>query len=391
MYRNMLCPQNTNMGYGESSNYGNNQPMTVTSNQSEYIPRGIDRPRIEYSNDSGLRYFEEMNDQKYRDRSERPSASRGDRESYEPRSRSVERRHDDWNPDRFRRTETVVSGMNPKQSRDSYNQSYDRNYKSEPEGSGFKRSSDDRRNAGSSENYADDYNRCFDNDQGDTYNRPSVSAKSDRAPGNPNENNPYKWIKPKNGNEYNTTLNTQNASFGNYNDSAPSTSKGGNYSGNEFNPHNKFGNIQNTSKLPELKEQAIFITKTELNKIKKAREQKRTALERKNETWRSQATSKIVRDALEDSGLMSQARKPGFVQFMKSIVRSRINKILGYRKAVSVDKILKEYYKKFPTNVRINFVLESKQKFNRITDYPSGGEMFRYSLCYCEFAFEIPA
>ncbi|KPJ04876.1 hypothetical protein RR46_01814 [Papilio xuthus] len=364
----MPMPQNTNMGYGESSNYGNNQPMTVTSNQPEYIPRGNDNPRNEYSKrDSGSRYFEEKNDQKYHDRSERPSTSRGDRDDYEPRSRSDERRHGDWSPDRYRRSENRNFDHVPKNSRDSYNQSSDRSYKSEPEGSDFRRGPDDRRNANNSANFGADYNRHYDKEQGD-YNRPS-----DRAPGNTNENSRYKWTKQKNGNEY------KKDNVGDYINSKPSTSKGVVYSRNDFNPHNKFGKIQDPT-VPEINEPAIYLTKAEFKKIRRARELKRSAADHKNETWRGQATSKIVKTALEESGLMIQAKKPGFVQFMKSIVRTRINKMLGYRVTVPMEKIIEEYNTNYPPNVRKNFVLESKAKFNKITDFPSGAAPIRRPL-----------
>ncbi|XP_045540676.1 uncharacterized protein LOC106708042 [Papilio machaon] len=357
----MPMTQNTNVGYGES-NYGNNQPMTVTSDQPDFIPCGNDKPRNDYHKiDNGSRYFEEKNDQKYRDRSERPSTSRGDRETYEPRSRSVERRHGDWSPDRFRRSDNRKSDSNPKQSGDSYNQSYNRNYKSEPEGSGFRRSSDGRCNASNTGKIGDDYNRRFEKDQDGNYNR-----SSDRAPVNITENTRFKWTKP------------QNDNMGGYNDSKPSTSKGGNYSSNDFNPHTKFDDIQD-SIFPGF-QPAIYLSKAEYKKIKKARDLKRSAIERKNETWRAQATSKIVKTALEESGLMIQAKKPGFVQFMKSIVRTRINKMLGPRVGVPMENILEEYNKKYPPHVRKNFVLESKAKFNKITDFPSGAAPIRRPL-----------
>lgn len=89
------------------------------------------------------------------------------------------------------------------------------------------------------------------------------------------------------------------------------------------------------------------------------------ALKNKDETWRGQAVSAIVKDLLAENGMNDLVKKHCFLTYVKPILRSKIDAMLGKRKVVPLPQIIEEYKRKTSAAAQRAFIFNERKNYEK--------------------------
>ncbi|CAH2061910.1 unnamed protein product, partial [Iphiclides podalirius] len=350
---NMNMMQNTKMNYCVQPSFGNSQQQTVAPPAPDYIPFADKFKKDFYDDGKSDRYFNWKQDD------QAPAPLMNDRDSRHS-SFTGDGRFGQWGrPDEFARRS--VSGdrrsNNSGNARNDYRSSdrdMDDRYRTADGGSSgrfqntFDRQYDDRP-ARSDAPYdrsharADDTSRFHRPGVRNNYSGPSYSGQGVRAMGQGGQGG------------------RGGGSVGGYQ--------------NRQEPRQAFNNPGWTHKTPYGRSQDFKVNRNApvqqpWNQPKnpqppkvQTKADKYTALKNKDETWRGQAVSAIVKDLLIESGMHDFVKRQCLLSYAKPLVRARIDGMLGKRKAVPLTEIINEYKRRNPPVMQRSFIIDIRKKY----------------------------
>ncbi|XP_068624398.1 general transcriptional corepressor trfA-like isoform X2 [Battus philenor] len=398
---NRALMQNPNMSYSGPNNFDNCPPtMVPPPQQPDFIPFSSDNSQYKpvVKNDNGGRYFQKNINKPFTlesrqnfhepihsqsGRNEIMSPSRNDRgnDDHYNRSKFSNERIDVWNRlgDYAERSDVYTkryndtnSDNNEKQQRNSYNQSQGENNRIKVWDNQYNFNKQDSFNDNDEDGYSgssvNNYNR-----QSSMQTHGKYSRTNDRSFGNDCDSQ-YDWKYSQNNDEYNCQ------SFGMSNKKVPvggydrddrthksnfyqrqeNTNKSKQFSNFRASDFKQPRNVTNTFK----QSSKYFNAKPEGNAPIQA-VYKHRSLSVKEETWRNQAIAAIAKDLVAAFDVKKFMSEPGFMPYLKYLIRLRIDKITGKREGVTLNQILEEYYQLYPTGSQKSFFIEATK------DYPS--------------------